>query len=86
MIVLLKGLTYNLITHEEGRTLTYLSDVLSKKKDCFPILALPLYNALPPKFKMLCDRTFKRNLENWLKMNSLYSLYEYYRTSRDMTV
>lgn len=53
---------------------------LSKKKGCFPQLALRMFNHLPQSMKTLAYPEFKSSLKTWLLARPFYSLGEFFDT------
>ena len=51
---------------------------LSKTKDCFPVLAMKMFNTLPESVRSLEFGSFKTKLKSWLLSCPLYSLREFF--------
>ncbi|KAG8269471.1 hypothetical protein J6590_108287 [Homalodisca vitripennis] len=51
---------------------------LSKKKNCYPSLALRMYNALPDNLKELNPPHFETQLKSWLLCRPFYSVGEFF--------
>jgi len=51
---------------------------LNKKKECFPILALKMYNMLPAGVKSLEENSFRTKMKSWLIGRAYYSLKEFF--------
>jgi hypothetical protein len=51
---------------------------LSKKKDCFPVLSMKLFNALPVSIRDLELRSFEARMKRWLLENPFYNITEYF--------
>lgn len=51
---------------------------LSKKKDCFPVLAFNMYNRLPVSVRLLKASTFRARVKTWLLEEAFYSLEEFF--------
>ncbi|KAG8284760.1 hypothetical protein J6590_096011 [Homalodisca vitripennis] len=59
--------------------LNTVSCTLGKTRDCFPALAVRMYNCLPQHLKALENRDFECRLGKWSLANPLYSIRDFFK-------
>ncbi|XP_039277700.1 uncharacterized protein LOC120349987 [Nilaparvata lugens] len=57
---------------------------LNKKRDCFPVLAQKIFNALPDMVRDLDDRSFGGRIRAWLRGMPFYSVAEYFEADKSL--
>ncbi|KAG8288300.1 hypothetical protein J6590_018820 [Homalodisca vitripennis] len=57
---------------------------LSKTRDCFPALAVRMYNCLPQHLKALESRDFECRLRKWSLANPLYSIKDFFENASNI--
>ncbi|KAG8261663.1 hypothetical protein J6590_067730 [Homalodisca vitripennis] len=57
---------------------------LSKTRDCFPTLAVRMYNCLPQHLKALESRDFECRFRKWFLANPLYSIRDFFENASNI--